>query len=226
MHNPMSHRVHVFCGVLPLQPIEKRLKCRGVVRQILLLFDECGPIGSLGLENAAAQTDPFHPARQNETLSRTDLKQGELHTGRAAVDRQNASHAGFAEEFRMSFVIGLAGLALIAVMLIDAFETVLLPRRVTHGYRLIRLFYQGSWRIWRSSRDSLPRRGSASPFSVFSGPCPCSWCSGPGPSGWSSALPCCIGRCTHLSPPRSPGNQRFPTDTSAATPFLRSVMEI
>jgi hypothetical protein len=49
----------------------------------------------------------------------------------------------------MSFVIGLAGLALIVVILVDAFETVLLPRRVTHGYRLIRLFYQHSWRIWR-----------------------------------------------------------------------------
>ena len=40
VHDPMAHRVHVFCGVLPLQPIEKRLKRRGVVRQILLLFDQ------------------------------------------------------------------------------------------------------------------------------------------------------------------------------------------
>jgi hypothetical protein len=36
----------------------------------------------------------------------------------------------------------LAAAALIIVVLIDAFEVVLLPRRVRHGYRLARVFYQ------------------------------------------------------------------------------------
>jgi hypothetical protein len=49
----------------------------------------------------------------------------------------------------MRLVVGLGGLALIVVILADAFESVLLPRRVTHAYRLIRLFYRVSWRVWR-----------------------------------------------------------------------------
>ncbi len=49
----------------------------------------------------------------------------------------------------MRLVVGLGGLALILVVLIDAFESVLLPRRVTHAYRLNRLFYRITWRVWR-----------------------------------------------------------------------------
>jgi nitrate reductase NapE component len=48
----------------------------------------------------------------------------------------------------MHLLVGIAALALIAIVLIDAFEAVLLPRRVTHAYRLIRLFYRVSWRLW------------------------------------------------------------------------------
>src|SRR5580704_17811590 len=49
----------------------------------------------------------------------------------------------------MRLVVGLGGLILILLILVDAFEAVLLPRRVTHGYRLIRLFYRTSWDVWR-----------------------------------------------------------------------------
>jgi Ion channel len=70
----------------------------------------------------------------------------------------------------MSFVIGLAGLALIAVMLVDAFETVLLPRRVTHGYRLIRLFYQDSWHIWRQLARLFTSPRLRESFLSFFGP--------------------------------------------------------
>jgi Ion channel len=60
----------------------------------------------------------------------------------------------------MHFVVGLGGLALILLILVDAFESVLLPRRVSHGYRLIRLFYRLTWRFWRWLADWLhsPRR--------------------------------------------------------------------
>ncbi|HEV8604482.1 MAG TPA: potassium channel family protein [Tepidisphaeraceae bacterium] len=47
-------------------------------------------------------------------------------------------------------VIGtLIGLALIILMLVDGFETILQPRRVTHRFRYARLFYRSTWRIWR-----------------------------------------------------------------------------
>jgi hypothetical protein len=60
----------------------------------------------------------------------------------------------------MHLVVGLGGLVLILLILVDAFESVLLPRRVSHGYRLIRLFYRVTWRIWRWSAELIgnPRR--------------------------------------------------------------------
>ena len=70
----------------------------------------------------------------------------------------------------MSFVIGLAGLALIVVILVDAFETVLLPRRVTHGYRLIRLFYRYSWTIWRQFARLFTSARYRESFLSFFGP--------------------------------------------------------
>jgi hypothetical protein len=44
--------------------------------------------------------------------------------------------------------IGLAGLALVISVLWDAFETIILPRRVTRAYRLTRLFYRSAWALW------------------------------------------------------------------------------
>jgi hypothetical protein len=50
----------------------------------------------------------------------------------------------------MRFLAGLLGIATIGLILVDAFEAVLLPRRVTHAYRLIRLFYQVTWPVWKA----------------------------------------------------------------------------
>lgn len=50
----------------------------------------------------------------------------------------------------------VAAVALMAVVLIDAFEVVLLPRRVRHGFRLARLFYRTSWMIGRTAARLLP----------------------------------------------------------------------
>lgn len=47
------------------------------------------------------------------------------------------------------FIVGLISLLSVAAILADAFEAVLLPRRVTHGFRLLRLFYRNTWRGWR-----------------------------------------------------------------------------
>jgi Ion channel len=42
----------------------------------------------------------------------------------------------------------IAGLALIAIVLGDAFETVILPRTVTRRLRLARLYFRATWRPW------------------------------------------------------------------------------
>ncbi len=49
----------------------------------------------------------------------------------------------------MRILAAIAGIALIVVVLVDAFETVVLPRRVTRRLRLVRLFYRVTWRLWR-----------------------------------------------------------------------------
>ncbi len=46
--------------------------------------------------------------------------------------------------------------AMIIVVLVDAFEVVLLPRRIRHGFRLARAFFRMSWRIGRTAAWLLP----------------------------------------------------------------------
>ncbi|MBX5448900.1 potassium channel family protein [Thermogemmatispora sp.] len=49
----------------------------------------------------------------------------------------------------MSWFVGLGSVVLIVVLLQDAFETVVLPRRVTHRFRLARQIFRVSWWLWR-----------------------------------------------------------------------------
>jgi hypothetical protein len=49
----------------------------------------------------------------------------------------------------------IAGIALIIVVLADAFETVVFPRRVTRRIRLVRLFYRTTWRLWTALVHAL-----------------------------------------------------------------------
>ncbi len=48
----------------------------------------------------------------------------------------------------MRIVFIILGIALIVIILGDAFETVIFPRRVTRRLRLARLFYRYTWRFW------------------------------------------------------------------------------
>src|SRR5256886_17601492 len=47
----------------------------------------------------------------------------------------------------MLFVVGLLGLLLVVGVLRDAFETIILPRRVS-GVRFSKVFYVVSWKPW------------------------------------------------------------------------------
>ena len=63
----------------------------------------------------------------------------------------------------------LAGLALMAFVLLDAFETVLLPRTVTRGFRLTHLFYRAVWQPWAALGRRLPPGSSRENFLSFFG---------------------------------------------------------
>jgi len=55
----------------------------------------------------------------------------------------------------MSILAIIAGIALIIIVLADAFETVVFPRRVTRRIRLVRLFYRMTWRFWTALAHAL-----------------------------------------------------------------------
>jgi hypothetical protein len=57
----------------------------------------------------------------------------------------------------------IAGILMIVLTLVDGFETILQPRRVTHRFRYARLFYRSTWRIWRflAMRFSAGKRREA-----------------------------------------------------------------
>ncbi len=62
----------------------------------------------------------------------------------------------------MSVVIVVLGLGLIAFVLHDGFEVMLLPRRMTRSFRLTRFFYMYAWRTWRTLAATIAsgkRRG-------------------------------------------------------------------
>jgi hypothetical protein len=48
----------------------------------------------------------------------------------------------------MRVFVGVLALVLLCTVLWDAFETIILPRRVTRPYRLVRLFYRITWGVW------------------------------------------------------------------------------
>ena len=44
-----------------------------------------------------------------------------------------------------------AGILLVLFVLIEAFEALVLPRRVTRPYRFTRVYYRTGWRAWRTA---------------------------------------------------------------------------
>ena len=63
----------------------------------------------------------------------------------------------------MHTLAGILSVALILIVLWDAFETIILPRRVTRKIRLTAGFYRLSWRPWSAvaRRIRKPRRREA-----------------------------------------------------------------
>ncbi len=49
----------------------------------------------------------------------------------------------------MRAFVFVVGLLLIFITLLDAFETILLPRRINRRFRYSRFYYRGAWSLWR-----------------------------------------------------------------------------
>jgi hypothetical protein len=67
----------------------------------------------------------------------------------------------------MVFLAGAAGVLLLLLVLRDAFETIVLPRRVSRRFRLTALYYRITWHAWRGAASRLPKRFRDSSLSWY-----------------------------------------------------------
>src|SRR5947199_1618138 len=67
----------------------------------------------------------------------------------------------------MPAAFAAAGSLLVLFVLAEAFEALVLPRRVTRPFRFTRLFYRAGWRAWAALADRLPARRRQTFLSVF-----------------------------------------------------------
>ena len=70
----------------------------------------------------------------------------------------------------MGILVAPVSVVLILFILMDAFETVVLPRRVTRPYRFARLFYRNTWTLWKGVSRCIPSAKRRESFLSFFGP--------------------------------------------------------
>jgi hypothetical protein len=70
----------------------------------------------------------------------------------------------------MPLVAGIAGVILVLTVLWDAFEAIILPRRVMRRWRLVRLVYQTTWRAWRAIARRIRKGKRRESYLSFYGP--------------------------------------------------------
>ena len=70
----------------------------------------------------------------------------------------------------MRLLILIAALALIAVVLWDGFETIVLPRSVSRRLRLARLYFRAAWTIWSGAGRRFRSEGDRERFLAVFGP--------------------------------------------------------
>ena len=70
----------------------------------------------------------------------------------------------------MSYLIAGGSLVLIALVLLDSFEAMLLPRRITRHFRFARLFYIYSWTPWAALARQMRASKRRHLFLSFFGP--------------------------------------------------------
>ncbi len=62
------------------------------------------------------------------------------------------------------------GVAVFLTVMWEAFESIILPRRVTRRFRLTRVFYRFTWRIWKFLTQLIPSRKKRETLLGFYGP--------------------------------------------------------
>lgn len=70
----------------------------------------------------------------------------------------------------MGITVGILALALILVILWEAFETIILPRRVSRRFRLTRLFYISIWKPWAALARAVKNRKRRETLLAYFGP--------------------------------------------------------
>lgn len=64
----------------------------------------------------------------------------------------------------------VAGVAIFLIVVWDAFEAIILPRRVTRRFRLTRVFYKFTWKNWKLATGIIPSRKKRETLLSFYGP--------------------------------------------------------
>src|SRR5919205_4528413 len=71
---------------------------------------------------------------------------------------------------KMQLAISIIGLVLLFIILWDAFETIVLPRRVRSRVRLTRLFYGYTWAFWSAIARRIHLASRRDNFLSYYGP--------------------------------------------------------
>lgn len=64
----------------------------------------------------------------------------------------------------------IVGAVIIFTILLDAFETIVLPRRVQRGFRLTALFYRNTWKLWSRGAQYIRKPSRRENFLGYFGP--------------------------------------------------------
>ena len=70
----------------------------------------------------------------------------------------------------MRVIVGLAAAIVVLIVLLDAFETIVLPRRVTRQFRLTRFIYRATWVPWSAAARRMRAGGRREGFLSIFGP--------------------------------------------------------
>jgi len=72
--------------------------------------------------------------------------------------------------FHGHMIAGIAGAAMLWIVLLDAFETVVLPRRVARKFKLTNWFYLRTWIPWRGLATHIKKPSRQQSFLAYFGP--------------------------------------------------------
>jgi hypothetical protein len=67
-------------------------------------------------------------------------------------------------------LVTVVAIVVIFIIFVDTFETMILPRRVRHAYRLARMYYRTAWLLWRNAAQVFPAGRSRHSFLSIFGP--------------------------------------------------------